>query len=82
MTTSLHKISADVPGDTVDQTPTTSDVVTPYRPVVQALTHNGKMIDSLGESSSQHLNSEHKRAVGDEEKDVDDQESLVSNVIR
>ncbi|KMT10046.1 hypothetical protein BVRB_5g122580 isoform A [Beta vulgaris subsp. vulgaris] len=72
-------LSADVPGDTVDQTPTTSDVVTPYRPVVQALTHNGKMIDSLGESSSQHLNSEHKRAVGDEEKDVDDQESLVSN---
>lgn len=77
---SFHNISEDVDGETIDQTPISSDVMKPFGTIVMGLTHDGKMVDSLGESSSQH-----RKAVEDEEKNADssaDHESIVSNVIR
>ncbi|XP_021770003.1 DUF724 domain-containing protein 6-like isoform X2 [Chenopodium quinoa] len=74
-------LSGDAVGDTIDQTPNTSDVMKPFGPIVIGLTHNGKMIDTLGESSSQQLILGHKKAVDDEEKNVDssaDHESVGS----
>ncbi|KNA19619.1 hypothetical protein SOVF_060150 isoform B [Spinacia oleracea] len=68
--------SEDVDGETIDQTPISSDVMKPFGTIVMGLTHDGKMVDSLGESSSQH-----RKAVEDEEKNADssaDHESIGS----
>lgn len=74
--------SGDAPGETINQTPNSIDVVKPFGSIVIGLTHDGKMIDSLGESSCQHLKQGHTTAVEYEEKYVDssaDHESVVSN---
>ncbi|XP_021768688.1 DUF724 domain-containing protein 6-like isoform X2 [Chenopodium quinoa] len=74
-------LSGDAVGDTIDQTRNKSDEMKPFGPIVIGLTHNGKMIDTLGESSSQQLILGHKKAVDDEEKNVDssaDHESVGS----
>ncbi|XP_057516221.1 uncharacterized protein LOC130797597 isoform X1 [Amaranthus tricolor] len=69
--------SGDSPREFVVQTPS-SDMGN-FGLIVVGLTHNGKMINSVGQSSSRHLKSAQKNLVASEEKHVDDHKSVMSN---
>lgn len=71
--------SGDSPREFVVQTPS-SDMGN-FGLIVVGLTHNGKMINSVGQSSSRHLKSAQKNLVASEEKHVDDHKSVMSNVL-
>lgn len=49
--------------------------------IVVGLTHNGKMINSVGQSSSRHLKVAQQNHVASEEKYMDDHKSVMSNVL-